>query len=748
MAIFCIPKNLVEKLKKSALKGEVDIQKLYDMTSTERRAFFEKYTDANIGKFINTEFESAMASKKRTAFVDFTKSLFSPKEQARPVYKSVLDKIKELDNAELLSPNSEHAILEDLISDKLGVSISPKEIEAIRVRAEKIDKAQVELGDDLGNPNKTQENVEFWKAKKEMDDYLAGLTPTPILRIATGTTGRAAMLASVKSPILNIGSNIEIGFTEALSRRIAGGQFRGANNKLAVDYVKMVNKIYQATGYDVSRMTSMVDTGASGARVLGEDVVHAQGPGAFRKVARIVAEDIVFKQMMGAPDVAFSSAHFADSVNLNSMKMAKGNKVKASEIMTDAMRLEPKTPEGEILRTQGILDAQTATWTDKSWAADVTEKLRRVFNEASGDARLGDILFPFIRTPSNVIATGMDYAGTGLPKAMYKTYKAIRTGELGNKQVLQGITRDLVRSGLGITGALMVTSQLKDEDFVGAYDPARAQIEQLRNSNYNAIRIGGKWISTDWLGPLAVPVTSMMYARKYGKKGWAERVFQYTKGTGSAILNLPVISDIYDYVKSNAFKKDQTLEEMTGATADYLLSQLYSRIVPSFMSDLAKATDTTERQTGKGWESIKAKIPFLRQTLPEKKNIFGETIKGEPVWSDIAFGSRLKTDKETEIISEINRVSMVVDKGINFTNWDKSSSKTLAQFKEKKGQQKFDEAKDLYGKKLKEKIEKEIEKGSYKKLTDEEKLKILNNLDSEAMNEVFKKYNFKYKQQK
>jgi hypothetical protein len=166
------------------------------------------------------------------------------------------------------------------------------------------------------------------------------------------------------------------------------------------------------------------------------------------------------------------------------------------------------------------------------------------------------------------------------------------------------------------------------------------------------------------------------------------------------------------------------------------------------MSDLAKATDTMERQTGKGWESIKAKIPFLRQTLPEKKNIFGETIKGEPVWSDIAFGSRLKTDKETEIISEINRVSMVVDKGINFTNWDKSSSKTLAQFKEKKGQQKFDEAKDLYGKKLKEKIEKEIEKGSYKKLTDEEKLKILNNLDSEAMNEVFKKYNFKYKQQK
>jgi len=637
------------------------------------------------------------------------------------------------------------ALLENVVVERLGIKVSSEEIVKIGELSRKIDTAQKTLGDDLGNPNKLQENLDFWKAKKEMENYLMSKNPTPLLRVATGTMGRAVMLFSVKSPVLNIGSNIEIGFAEALSRRLAGGQLRGADNGLAVKYVKMVNRIYQATGYDVSRMANIADTGTAGERVLGEGVVHAQGSGVYRKIVRSVAEDIVFKQMMGAPDVAFSSAHFADSVNLNSMKMAKGDKTAASEMMTDSMRLEPKTPEGEILRTQGILDAQVATWTDKSWAADITQKLRSVFNHASGDARLGDILFPFIKTPANVIATGMDYAGAEIVKLPIRLFKMVRAKELGNKQAWQKITRGLVRAGLGLTGAVVIALQLKDEDFVGAYDPARSQIEQLRNSNYNAIRIGNKWISTDWLGPLAIPVTAMMYSRKYGKKGWGERVFQYGKGVSSGIFNLPVISDVYDYVRSSAFKKDQTLEEMTGATYDYLTSQIYSRIVPSFMSDLAKAIDTKERQTGKGWESIKAKIPGLRQTLPEKKNIFGETVTGESFTSDIMFGSRVKTDKETPIITEINRLSVATDKGINFTNWDKSSSKTLAQFKEKKGQQQFDEAKNLYGQKLREKIGKKIGDNSYTRLNDDEKLKVINNLDSEAMDEVFRKYSFKYK---
>lgn len=632
------------------------------------------------------------------------------------------------------------AILEDIVAENLGLKVSSAEVAEISKLAKEIDTAQVKLGDNLGNPAKMAENLDFWKAKKQMDDYLRSKNPSPLLRIATGTTGRAAMLFSVKSPLLNIGSNIEVGFTEALSRRIANGQLRGADNKLAVDYVKMVNKVYQETGYDISRILDMSDRGIAGERVLGEGLVHAGGPGKFRKVARDVAEDIVFKQLMGAPDVAFSAAHFADSVNLNAMSMAKGDKALAKNIMNDAMKLEPATPEGLALRTQGILDAQTATWTNNTWASQVTQNLRKVFNDVSGDTRLGDIMFPFIKTPANIIATGLDYAGMGIPKAIIKAYKAIKGGEIKDRQVLQGITRDLTRAGLGLTGAAMIASQLKDDDFMGAYDPARAQIEGLRNSNQNSVRIGGKWISMDWFGPLAVPLTAMLYSRKYGQKGWPERVYQYTAGAGSSVTNLPVVSDIYDYIKGVAFKQNQTLEEMTGNTVDYLSNQLYGRLVPSFLSDTANAFDSKQRKTGNWLQSIQSRVPGLRNMLPEKKNVFDEPVKGESFINDILFGSRVKTDRENDLIKEINTVSIDTGKGISFTDWDKSTSKTLADFKSKKGQPVYDEAKSLYGRTLKERIQDEINKDSYKKLSAEDKLKVLNNLDSKVMKEIINRF--------
>lgn len=633
------------------------------------------------------------------------------------------------------------SLLEDFVSDKMGVGVKEAEVKVINEKSKKIQIAQEKLGGDIGNPSKTQENIDFFTAKKEMDNYLQGLAPTSKLKVLTGTIGRGMMLASAKSPILNIGSNIEVGFMEAIVRRLSSGGVKGTNNKLAIDYIKMVNKVYQKTGFDISRMMNLADPEVGGGRVLGE-VVHAQGPGGVRRVGRMV-EDTVFKQLMGAPDVAFSAVHFADSVNLNSLKIAKGNRVKANEIMSDAMRLEPQTPEGEILRSQAILDAQVATWTNSTWASKVSEGIRKVLNTVSGDLRAGDYLLPFIKTPANVIATGMDYAGLGIPKAFFETAKAIKNGDLGSKEYFQKITKDLVRSGMGLAGAALIASGLDDDDFVGAYDPTRAQIEQLRNSNYNAIRIGNKWISTDWLGPLSIPVTAMMYARKYGDT-ISEQIFQYGKGVLSQVKDLPGITDAFDYVKGQAYQKNQTLEEMTGSARDYILEQAYSRLVPSIFSDIAKATDTKERQTSGTIGQIKNKIPGFRQSLPEKKNIFGETIIGEPSLSDILFGSRVKTDKETAIIKEISDVSAKLDKPINFTNWDKSSSATLAQFKEKYGKIIYEEAKVKYGQELKKLLESAVNNSGYQKLSSEEKYKEINGFDFEAMNKIYAEYGFDY----
>lgn len=743
MAIFCIPKHLVEKLKASAIKGEIDVKKLYGMSSDESRAFFTKFTNPELGKFLNTEWEKAKVSKYKGAITDFVKSTFSPQAKEKPTYANILSKIAELDEMGVLNPKTEEAFLKDLVADKLGISVSADEVRQIAERAQKIDEAQKALGDDLGSPFALEENMAFFKAKHEMDNYLLGLNGASKLRVWTSTIGRGVMLLSVKSPLLNIGSNIELAVTEGIARRLTG-TVRTTDNQMAKDYIKMVWKVYQATGYDLSRMQSLSDSGASGSRVLGGDMTHSQGPGATRKVGRIV-EDVVFKQLMGAPDVAFAASHFADSVNLNALSMAKGDKEQAKVHMKDAMRIVPQTPQGEMLRAQAIMDAEIATWTNDTWASKVSLGIRKILNDVSGDARIGDLALPFIKTPANVIATGMDYAGLGVPKAVYKGIQAIRSGELGNKRVQQSIARDLIRSGMGLAFAAILAASLDDDDFVGAYDPARTQIEQLRNSSENSFRSGGKWVSTDWLGPFAVPFSAIMYARKAKGKSAADKAFAFGQGVGSNIVDLPGITELYDQARTAAFNKDAgTAAEAKEAAWNTFTDFVYSHTVPSILGDIAKATDQYERDTGKtSIGKIQARIPGLRQKLPVKKNVFGEQMKDEPAWSNIAFGSRVKTDRETPLIKEINAVLTSTGKSVTFTDWNKTSNQSIAQFKEKRPQD-FGRAKDRYSELLRKRLEEITRNPRYQNMTAEDKLKEINNADTEMLKKTFEQFLFRY----
>jgi hypothetical protein len=745
---FCIPRSLVKKLKESALRGQIDIRNLYSMSSPERREFFTKYTDKSLGGLINTEFEKAIVSKDKDALTKWAESVFNPEAKNKPIFKNVIDKIKQLDEIGVLNPKTRKAYLEDLVSDKLGVSVSPEEVKIISDKAKVIGELQKKLGDNIGDPAFEKETIDFFVAKKDMDSYLEGLTPSSQLKILTGTIGRGMMLASVKSPLLNIGSNTEMAIFEGLSRRLSSLKLTGLNNDLALDYFKLVNKIYQKSGYDISRMINLTDTGTSGARVLG-DVVSTKGPGVIRKVGQVV-EDIVFKQLMGAPDVAFSAAHFADSTNINAAKYISSKGLKGEEatkeakkLMEDAMRIKPQTEAGEILREQAITDAQYATYTNKSVSSQISEGFRNLLNKASGDLRAGDFFMPFVKTPANVIETGLDYAGLGAFKGLAKITNAIRKGELKDQGVIRSAVRDIIKTGIGLIGAVIITNQLEPDDFSGPYDYNRQQIEQLRTSTANAIRIGDKWISLDWFGPLGTPIASIMYAKKYGESG-LDKAYQYFRGAKSQFARLPgvdVISEVYDSLKQ---AKVKSVDEAKGEIFKSVIDQARARIIPSIISDVATATDQYQRETGNPIEVLQSKIPGLRGNLPIKRNVFGEPMETENSLSTILFGSRVKTSTETPIVAEVVRLSEESGKNITFSDWLKSSSKDINQFKEKIGDEKFKEAVSQYGKELKSNLEEGINSEKYRYATYDDKLKIINGADSKAKTEIFKKYNFRY----
>lgn len=636
------------------------------------------------------------------------------------------------------------SVLEDIVSDNLGVKVSSEEVAKISTQAKKIEKVQNKLGDNLGDViNNYDDNLAFLKEKKVMDDLLKSFNPASKARVFSGTIGRASMLASIKSPILNIGSNTVNGVLEGLVRRLSRLEVLGTDNKLALNYVKRVNQIYQQTGYDISRALSD-DLGDIGSRVLGDKVSAVGVKGAIGKTGR-VAEDIVFKQLMGAPDVAFSSAHFADSVNLGARSLAKGDKKLAREMMVDAMTLEPKTDAGKLLKAQGVLDAQFATYTNKSNISKASEGIRRVLNDIAPNVRIGDWVMPFVKTPANVISTSLDYAGKGAVKSLIKTIQMIRNKDFTREGIRQA-SGDMVKSGLGFAGAMAIAMNLNEDDFVGAYDPARKQIEALRNSNSNSIRIGDKWISLDWFGPLGAPLAGILYARKYGGDSGTGKALMYTKGISKQITRIPGVQEFNDLYDSLSTKdKSVNLEGVGQDIQKTAFDQVYGRLIPSFIGDIAKATDKYERVANTTVDKVKSRLPGLRQTLPIKQNVFGEQIKTESPASIILFGARVKTDQETQMIKDINSLVEKTGKNLSITDLDTSTSKQLGEAKVKLGTEKYNKVKTEYGQEMKNELESLMKSNKYKISNETEKINSINSLDQKVIKKTLARYGIRYK---
>lgn len=731
---FCIPQIILDNMKKGIKNGEIDIRKLYEMTSEDRFAVFQKYATKELAHNINAEFEKAMISKQKDALTQWAKAVFTPQEKKTANYKDVIEKIENLDEAGVLGDNNSNGYLMDLIADKLGISLKEHEVQGIVDRSRALEEEFVKKTDD-GLPT-----VDYWVKRKEMADYLKRLVPTDKLKVATSIAGRGAMLMSLKSPLTNIISNTVMGAVQGFERRLSSKTYKGLNNDFALEYVKKVNDIYQKSGFDISRMESLT----TGQRRLGEDIISSQGPGKVRAIGRWY-EDIVFKQLMGAPDTASASIAFADSANLASTKISNGNKSEALKVFKDAILFDPKTVEGQIVRSQAIADARYSTYTNKGGYSDLAMAIRTALNNATGNVRLGDQLMPFVKTPANVLQAGIDAAGLGFFKGFAKLANAKKEMKQGNQAPMQDVIRLFVRSGLGMTLATVLAYMFDPDDFVGEYDglsQKERDLATLKNAPYNSIRMGDKYVSLDYFGPLAAAFVGLMYARKYGDS-IPEHVFQYGRGVVTQAVKVPGLREFSDLVGNiqEAAKRGE-LGDVTQGLSNEAIAYIRARTIPAIVNDFAKGTDEVERQTDKGAVSkFKSSIPGLRQTLPEKVNqSMGETVKGEGFISTLLFGSRVKTAVDNPVVNEINRL-YANDNAPVISGIEKSSSR-LKDLQKQLPQEKFEDVLKFYGKVYGQRVERIIETPAYKAKDDEDKKKILNKVRDDALERTLKAFNY------
>lgn len=266
----------------------------------------------------------------------------------------------------------------------------------------------------------------------------------------------------------------------------------------------------------------------------------------------------------------------------------------------------------------------------------------------------------------------------------------------------------------------------------------------LKKGVYNAVKIGGHWVSLDYFGALGSGFVGMMYARKYGKN-IPDMAYQYARGAGAQALNVPGVANFADLYTSltDALKKDTIGKGLGGLTMDGW-NTLAGRTIPGIVATVAKATDSSERQINKeNWlDRTKAGLPGLRQTLPAKINqTTGKKVESEGFITNMLFGSRVKTASESRLIDEISRLDKL-GFAPAFSDIERSSDRVKG-LKAQMSSTGFQNALKYYGQEYGRRATRLIATSEYKKAAAVDKQKMLNKVRDEAREDMLERFRYR-----
>jgi hypothetical protein len=740
----CLIKPLADKLKKALKDGQFDLARMFDMSPEERRAEFGKVLPPEAAKFVNQKFEKAMASQRDDALKEWVKETTTEKDIKK---YNILDKVADLKEAELLDETKFNGLLEDLVSDKLGINLTEEEIKTL-----------VKLTDELKEEReKVKDKDYFSKITAELDKvdkinkFIESTRPSGQVRVLLSTVRRGfGLLASVKSPIVNIVSNTFWGTIGQAERRLRTLQIQGFNSKESYQLALKAWKVFQKTGYDITRMTSIDDT----LTLRGEKMTTTQGKGLIRAWGRLT-EKYIFNPLYQAPDVVASILTFTDTVRLGATRIAlseglKGAEAKkrASEIMSMAFQVDMNEMPDEVrsLRLTAMSNAFYYTYTNDSKYAESALQMRDLINKI-GNVGVGDALLPFMKTPANVQGAGLQLSGLAgytAVKNTYQGYQELKKGIGTGKEKFDLAIRSAVQLGLSLFITMLILAMIDDDEYMPDYFTAtndERDFAKQFNIPFNSVRIGNKYVSFDYFGPIAAPVKGALHARKYGKNG-ANKYVEYGKGIGVQLMSFPGVSDLAEWLDSSKQalssigKKDYVKNQFKNGVINFV----WSTFVPSIVSDLALATDEYQRTPEGSIDTIVSKIPFLRKKLDIKTNTFGDKLKTEGFLSQFLSGSRVKTPLDDESFNELQRL---LDTGYypNIKDVEKSSQKVKL-LKEKIGEEKFNEMINSFGEQFQTKFNQLINSGKYKKMNDEDKKKEIEKTKNDILEKVVVKYGY------
>ena len=358
---------------------------------------------------------------------------------------------------------------------------------------------------------------------------------------------------------------------------------------------------------------------------------------------------------MSAGDLPFRYMAFENAIRTEARRQGI-NEGYRGQALKDYVNSRVAAPDPE-LQAYGMSKGNESVYDEDTMLSNMMSRVDRLIEGTDNKIARNSyrtaktLLAPFIKVPSRVLSTAIDYSPMGVVKSIVRKVgsKNYSTGQFETDLAKSGIgTVGLVGLGYALSAAGMLTGGYPDDN----NERNRWKAEGIEP---NSIKIGDKYVSLNYFGP-----ASMLMAMGSGVQQ------RQANGEDGFAIAGGVLKDTL-----NSFLEQSYVQGLNNALNAVTDSQRYGEsyinsfargLVPNILRQTATAIDPMQRQTNNIGEVIQSGIPGASQLLDAKVDTYGREIENKQtlplgqMWDPLKISN---SRESTELMDEVRRLHEV-----------------------------------------------------------------------------------------
>ena len=442
-------------------------------------------------------------------------------------------------------------------------------------------------------------------------------------------------------------------------------------------------------------------------------------------------------ELLDREDVRFNRNAYVDS--FAQALQAKG--VTAAEAHAGT-----RAADVEAARAYAIEEAQKATYRNTTALSEALSQFGRYEGDnpvKRAGSFVADALFPFRKTPANILTTGLDYSPVGLAKGIKEAMFDVKSGKCTAADAV-----DSIASGLTGTGILALGAYLAAEGFFGATLHVRAgdddkeeAFEKSMGGQDYAIQIGDRSYTLDWMTPAAMPLFAGAAIMESVRKGGStfDALVDSLLGMQDVVLETSMLSSLNDLISYWSYADNKV-----GYLLDRAASSYAGQYIPTIGSKAASVFDDTVRKSyvEKGTGQLSSdvnyflqgaakKVPGARNQLQPSIDLWGNEVSNgsapERVFQSFLSPGFLKAQDNSPATQEIRRLAKATGDSTVYPAAAEKSYTVNGETRTLTGEEYTRYAKAM-GQTRKELVEAAVKLPAYKSMSNAEKVDYIQNV--------------------